>query len=186
MTIPTGSWNKQFFAGQVLSRLHILEGLLIAFLNIDEVIKIIRNSDHPKKDLIKAFSLTEIQAVAILEIRLRQLAKLEEIKIQAERKDLEAQKKVLEKILGNEKTFKEYIKDEIRSDAKKYGDKRRSPIKERKEAEKFSVTDVMDIEPVTVILSKNGWIRSAKGHEINPETVKFKSGDSFMDYCRSG
>ncbi|MCK4767631.1 MAG: DNA topoisomerase IV subunit A [Desulfobacula sp.] len=170
---------------KILSRLHILEGFLIAFLNLDEVIKIIRASDKPKKDLIKTFPLTELQAAAILEIRLRQLAKLEEIKIKSELKDLESQKKQLKKILGDEKTFKEYIKDEIKSDAKKYGDKRRSPIKKRKEAEKFSVTDVIDITPVTIILSKNGWIRSAKGHEINPEAVKFKSGDSFLGYLRT-
>ncbi len=170
---------------KISGRLHILQGLLIAFLNIDEVIKIIRNSDKPKKKLIKAFSLTDIQAAAILEIRLRQLARLEEIKIKAELKELESQKKTLEKILGNEKIFKEYMKDEIKSDAKKYGDKRRSPIKKRREAEKFSITDVIDIEPVTIILSKNGWIRSAKGHEIDPENVKFKSGDSLSDYLRT-
>jgi topoisomerase-4 subunit A len=175
----------KFRLEKILNRLHILEGLLIAFLNIDEVIRIIRNSDHPKKDLIKAFSLTEIQSTAILEIKLRQLAKLEEIKIQAESKDLDSQRKKLEKILGNEKVFKDYIKDEIKSDVKQYGDKRRSPLKQRKEAEKFSVTDVMDIEPVTVILSKNGWIKSAKGHEISPETVKFKSGDSLLGHLRT-
>ena len=170
---------------KILNRLHVLEGFLIAFLNIDEIIKIIRKSDHPKKDLLKAFPLTELQATAILEIRLRQLAKLEEIKIKSEKKDLNSQRKKLEKILGNEKAFKDYIKEEIKSDAKKYGDKRQSPIKKRKEAEKFSVTDVMDIEPVTIILSKNGWIRSAKGHEINPETVKFKSGDSLLGHLRT-
>ncbi|MBU8849767.1 MAG: DNA topoisomerase IV subunit A [Desulfobacterales bacterium] len=175
----------KFRLEKILNRLHILEGFLVAFLNLDDVIKIIRASDNPKKDLIKTFSLTELQAAAILEIRLRQLAKLEEIKIKSELKDLESQKKQLKKILGDEKTFKEYIKDEIKSDAKKYGDKRRSPIKKRKEAEKFSVTDVIDITPVTIILSKNGWIRSAKGHEINPEAVKFKSGDSFMGYLRT-
>ncbi len=170
---------------KILSRLHLLEGFLIAFLNIDAVIKIIRRSDHPKKDLIKAFSLTELQATAILEIRLRQLARLEEIKIQAEQKELNSQRKNIEKILGKEKIFKEYIKEEIKSDAKKYGDKRRSPIKKRKEAEKFSITDLMDIEPVTIILSKNGWIRSAKGHDINPESVKFKSGDSLLGHLRT-
>jgi topoisomerase-4 subunit A len=170
---------------KILNRLHILEGLLIAFLNIDEVIKIIRNSDHPKKDLIKAFSLSEIQASAILEIKLRQLARLEEIKIKSESKDLNSQRKKLEKILGCEQSFKEYIKEEIKSDAKEYGDKRRSPIKKRKEAEKFSMTDIIDIEPVTIILSKNGWIRSAKGHEINPESVKFKSGDSLLGHLRT-
>ena len=145
---------------------------------MDEVIKIIRRSDYPKKDLIKAFSITELQATAILEIRLRQLAKLEEIKIKYEQKDLNSQKKELERILGKEKAFKEYIKEEIKSDAKKYGDKRRSPIKKRKEAEKFSITDVMDIQPVTIILSKNGWIRSAKGHDINPEAVNLNPGFS--------
>lgn len=170
---------------KILDRLHILEGLLIAFLNIDEVIKIIRNSDHPKKDLIKAFSLSEIQAKAILEIRLRQLAKLEEIKIKSEQDELEDKRKQLETILGNENAFKEYIKDEIKADQKKYGDKRRSPIKKRKDAEKFSITDVLDTEPVTIILSQKGWIRSAKGHEINPEQVKFKSGDSLKCHLRA-
>ena len=170
---------------KILKRLHILEGFLIAFLNMDEVIKIIRRSDHPRKDLLKSFPLSELQAIAILEIRLRQLARLEEIKIQSEQKDLNSQRKKLEKILGNEKRFKEYIKEEINSDAKEYGDKRRSPRKIRKEAEKFSVTDVIDIEPVTIILSKNGWIRSAKGHEINPESVKFKSGDSLLGHLRT-
>ena len=170
---------------KISNRLHILKGLLTAFLNIDEVIQIIRSDDTPKKRLIKAFSLTDIQAAAILEIRLRQLAKLEEIKIKSELKELEAQRKHLEKILENEKAFKEYMKEEIRSDAKKYGDKRRSPIKRRKEAEKFSITDVIEIEPVTIILSKNGWIRSAKGHDIDPENVKFKSGDSLSGYLRT-
>ncbi len=170
---------------KILARLHILDGFLIAFLNIDEVIRIIRNSDHPKKDLIKAFSLTEIQAKAILEIRLRQLAKLEEIKIQAEKDELDTQRKYLEHILADETAFKTYIKDELILDAKSYGDKRRSPIKERKEAEKFSVTDVIEVEPVTIILSKSGWIKSAKGHEINPEQVKFKSGDTVMEHIRT-
>ncbi len=170
---------------KIIERLHILEGLLIAFLNIDEAIRIIRNSDHPKKDLIKAFSLSETQAQAILEIRLRQLARLEEIKLKAEKEELESQKDSLEKILENETIFKEYIKEEIRSDAKEYGDKRRSPIKERKEAERFSVIDVMDVEPVSIILSKNGWIRSAKGHDINPLSVKFLSGDSLLGCLRT-
>ncbi len=175
----------KFRLEKILDRLHILEGFLIAYLNIDEVIKIIRNSDKPKPELMKAFSLSETQAAAILEIRLRQLAKLEEIKIKSELKDLKAQKTKLKKILGKEAAFKAYIKDEIKADARQYGDKRRSPIKERKEAEKFSVTDVIDVTPVTIILSKNGWIRSAKGHEINPQTVKFKSGDSLKGYFRT-
>jgi topoisomerase-4 subunit A len=174
-----------FRLDRIVNRLHILEGLLMAFLHIDAVIKIIRTADHPKNELIKTFSLTDIQASAILEIRLRQLARLEEISIKSEKKELESQKKELEKILGCEKTFKSYIKNEIKSDAKKYGDKRRSPIKKRKEAEKFSITDVMEVTPVTIILSKNGWIRSAKGHDISPESVKYKSGDSFLSHLRT-
>ncbi len=175
----------RFNLKKILDRLHILDGFLIAFLNIDQVIQIIRTSDHPKKDLMETFSLSEIQAKAILEIRLRQLAKLEEIKIKTEKKELEKERKSLEKILANETVFKTYIKDEIKSDAKQYGDKRRSPIKERKEAERFSITDVIDIEPVTIFMSKNGWIKSAKGHEIDPGQVKFKSGDFLQGYLRT-
>ncbi len=119
----------KFNLKKILTLLHILNGFLIVFLNLDDVIKIIRNSDQAKDDLIKTFSITEPQAAAILEIRLRQLAKLEENKIKAEKKELELQKKGLEKILGNEKIFKEYIKEEIKADAKQYGDKRQSPIK---------------------------------------------------------
>ncbi len=175
----------KFKLQKIVDRLHILDGLLIAYLNIDEVIRIIRQADSPKKELIKAFSLSQLQADAILAIRLRQLAKLEEIKITAEKKELETQKKKLNKILNNEAVFKSYLKDEITSDAKTYGDPRRSPIKKRKEAEKFSITDVMDKEPVTIILSQNGWIRSAKGHDINPDGLKFKTGDSLLAYVRT-
>ncbi|MBA3009685.1 MAG: DNA topoisomerase IV subunit A [Proteobacteria bacterium] len=174
----------RFRLEKILNRLHILEGFQIAFLNIDQVIHIIRTSDHPKQALIKSFDLSEIQATSILEIRLRQLAKLEEIKILSEIKELEAQRKILEKRLNSKKAFKAYMIDEIREDAKKYGDKRRSPIKERQEAEAFSATDILDIEPVTIILSQNGWIRSAKGHDIDPEKVKFKTGDDLMSFLR--
>jgi len=174
----------KFRLEKILNRLHILEGFQIAYLNIDQVIHIIRTSDHPKKALIKSFDLSEIQATAILEIRLRQLARLEEIKILSEIKELEAQRQLLEKRLNSKEAFKAYMIDEIREDAKKYGDKRRSPIKERQEAEAFSVTDILDIEPVTIILSQNGWIRSAKGHEIDPEKVKFKTGDDLMSFLR--
>lgn len=175
----------KFRLNKILDRIHILSGLLIAFLHLDAVIKIIRSSDHPKKELTDTFQLTEIQAAAILEIRLRQLAKLEEIKLEKELNALKTEKKNLNEILNNETAFKTYIKEEIRSDSKKYGDPRRSPIKVRKDAEKFSLTDVMDVEPVTIILSRNGWIRSAKGHDINPELAKFKSGDSLMRHLRT-
>ena len=175
----------EFRLTKIIDRLHILEGLKTAFLNINEVIGIIRDSDHPKQDLIKAFGLSDIQAAAILDIRLRQLAKLEEIKINGEMDELSVQRKSLEKILNSTAAFKAYLIDEIKADAKKYGDKRRSPIRERKDAEAFSVTDVIDIQPLTVILSTNGWIRSAKGHEINPENAKFKSGDALMSHVRT-
>ncbi|WDP86261.1 MAG: DNA topoisomerase IV subunit A [Desulfobacter sp.] len=175
----------KFRLDQVLSRLHIIEGFKIAYLNIDEVIRIIRQSDHPKKDLIKAFDLSEIQAKAILEIRLRQLARLEEIKIISEMDALDLERKTLEKLLSSPKAFKKFFINEIKEDAKKYGDKRRSPIKERKDAEAFSATDVIDVEPVTIILSTNGWIRSAKGHDIKPENAKFRSGDHLMCHLRT-
>ena len=175
----------EFRLGKIRDRLHILEGLLVAYLNLDEVIRIIRSSDHPKKDLISTFNLSDIQATAILEIRLRQLAKLEEIKIKTEQKDLKKEQRQLEKILGSEKNLRQYVKEEIQADAKLYGDKRLSPIKERKEAEAFQVTDVIDIEPVTIVLSQNGWIRSAKGHEIDPENLKYKAQDSLLSYVRT-
>jgi topoisomerase IV subunit A len=170
---------------KVVDRLHILEGFNIAFLHMDEVIRIIRQSDHPRQDMMKEFDLSSIQAGAILDIRLRQLARLEEIKILSEKKDLKNEQTTLETLLNDKAAFKAYIIDEIKSDARKYGDKRRSPIQERKEAEAFSITDVMEVEPVTIILSQNGWIRSAKGHDIDPQKVKFRSGDSLLCHLRT-
>jgi topoisomerase IV subunit A len=178
--------NKlSFQLDKVVTRLHILEGFRTAFLNMDQVIRTIRESDHPKQDLIKAFDLSREQAAAILEMRLRHLARLEEIKILSEIKGLENRQKEIDTLLNDPAAFRAYIIDEIKSDAKKYGDKRLSPIQERKEAEAFSVTDVMEVEPVTIILSANGWIRSAKGHDIDPEKVKFRSGDSLLCHLRT-
>jgi len=174
-----------FRLDKVVNRRHILEGLRIVFLHIDAVIQIIRQSDHPKQELMKAFGLSQVQAAAILDIRLRQLARLEEIKLLSEIKDLEDEQKNLETLLQDKSAFKAYIIDEIKADARKYGDKRRSPIQKRKEAEAFSITDVMEKEPVTIILSKNGWIRSAKGHDIDPQKVKFRSGDDLHCHLRS-
>ncbi|MCF8112436.1 MAG: DNA topoisomerase IV subunit A [Desulfotignum sp.] len=174
-----------FQLDRVATRLHILEGFRTAFLNMDQVIKIIRQADQPQQDLIKEFDLSSEQAKAILEMRLRQLAKLEEIKILSEIEALENRQKELETLLNEQTAFDAYIIDEIKHDAKKYGDRRLSPIQERKEAEAFSVTDVMEVEPVTIILSKNGWIRSAKGHDIDPEKVKFRSGDSLLCHLRT-
>ena len=174
-----------FRLDKVVNRLHILEGFRIAFLNINEVIRIIRESDHPGQQLMKVFGLSQIQANAILDIRLRQLARLEEIKLLSEIKDLKDEQKTLETLLNDKTAFKAYIIDEIKSDARKYGDKRRSPLQERKEAEAFSITDVMEKEPVTIILSRNGWIRSAKGHDIDPQKVKFRSGDDLLCHLRT-
>ncbi len=175
----------EFRLDKIQNRLHILEGFKIAYLNIDEVIRIIRESDEPQAALMDTFGLTQVQAKAILDIRLRQLARLEEIKILAEIKELEGQRQTLEKILNNEADFKHYIIEEIQQDAKTYGDARRSPVKERKEAEAFDATDIIDITPVTVVLSKNGWVRSAKGHDIVPENLKFKAGDDLLCHSRT-
>lgn len=170
---------------QVVERLHILDGLLTAFLNIDEVIEIIRNEDDPKVHLIQRFGLSERQADAILEIKLRHLAKLEEIKIKTERDELDMEQESIEKTLASKNMLNSLIKKEIRQDIKAHGDERRSPIKARKEAEAFSEEDVMTIEPLTIILSRNGWVRSAKGHDFDPEKAKFKSGDSLLSVART-
>ena len=170
---------------KVVDRLHILEGLMTAYLNLDEIIRVIRDSDDPKTELISRFDLSERQAEAILEIRLRQLARLEEIKIMSEKEKLEEERKRLEKILSSDALIKKEIKKEIRADMKKYGDKRITPIKEREEARAFSESEVIETEPVTVILSENGWIRSAKGHEIVPDNLKFKANDHVASFCRT-
>ena len=175
----------QYQLDKVVDRLHILEGLMVAYLNLDEIIRIIRDSEDPKKELISRFELTERQAEAILEIRLRQLAKLEEIKIMSEKDKLEDERKRLEKILSSDELMKKEIKKEIRTDMKKYGDPRVSPIKEREDAQAFSESEVIETEPVTVILSENGWIRSAKGHEIAPDNLKFKANDHLLSYSRT-
>ncbi|SMC60467.1 DNA topoisomerase IV subunit A [Desulfocicer vacuolatum DSM 3385] len=169
---------------QVLDRLHILEGLLIAFLNIDEVIEIIRTRDDAENALMQRFNLSNRQAKSILEIKLRHLARLEEMKIKGEQEELDKERKSLEKILGSKKQLTNLIKKEIRQDIKVHGDERRSPICERKEAEAFSEEEVIATEPVTVILSTNGWIRSAKGHDIDPSKLKFKTGDSLRTHAR--
>ena len=164
---------------KVLARLHILEGLLVAFLNIDEVIDIIRVEDKPKEALMAKFGLSEIQADAILEIKLRQLAKLEEMKIRAEQEELDNERKQLELVLSSERRLKTLIKKEIIADQEQYGDQRRSPIEARTEAKALSETDLMSSEPVTVILSEKGWVRCAKGHDVDPSTMNYKSGDKY-------
>ncbi|NDY70604.1 DNA topoisomerase IV subunit A [Desulfobacter hydrogenophilus] len=174
----------RFHLEKIVSRLHILEGFKTVYLNLDQVIEIIRRTDDPAKELMDTFGLSEIQVKAVLEIRLRQLARMEEIKITEEMAALSKEKARLDKLLNSPKAFKTFIIKEIEEDAKNFGDKRRSPIKTRKDAEAFSVTDVIEVEPVTIILSANGWIRTAKGHDIDPANVKFKTGDQLLCHLR--
>ena len=169
---------------QVLDRIHVLEGRMIVLLNVDKVIRIIRNADDPKADLIKAFKLSERQADDILDIRLRQLAKLEHIKIEQELKDLQKEQKSLEKILKDPKALAELVIAEIEEDVKTFGDKRRTRIEESEKA--VIETPVID-EPVTVIFSKKGWVRARQGWEVDPSVLSFKEGDSLMSLikCRT-
>ncbi|PTY38208.1 DNA topoisomerase IV subunit A [Saccharospirillum sp. MSK14-1] len=164
---------------KILARLHILDGLLIAYLNIDEVIHIIRTEDEPKQEMIKRFGLSEIQAEAILEIRLRQLAKLEEIKIRGEQDELSAERDRIEKTLGSKARLRTLIKKEILADADQFGDDRRTRLIVREEAQAFNENQILPSEPVTVVLSKKGWIRAAKGHDIDPQGLSYKAGDGF-------
>ncbi|UCH53774.1 MAG: DNA topoisomerase IV subunit A, partial [Pseudomonadota bacterium] len=169
---------------KVLARLHILEGLLIAYLNLDEVIRIIRREDEPKPVLMKRFKLTEIQAEAILETKLRHLARLEEMKIKAEQKELDLERAELEAILKSAVKLKHKVRDEIIEDAEEFGDQRRSPLIEREEAKAIDITQLLPTEPITVVLSEKGWVRAAKGHEVDPRTLDFKTGDRFHHAAR--
>jgi topoisomerase-4 subunit A len=164
---------------RVLRRLHILDGYLVAYLNIDEVIHIIRTEDKPRPVLMARFGLSEIQAEAILELKLRHLAKLEEVKIRAEQEELDAERERLEQTLGSAARLKTLIRKEITQDAEEFGDARSSPIVSRTEAQAFSETELMSTEPVTVVLSARGWARAAKGHDLDPLTLQYKAGDEF-------
>ncbi len=174
----------QWRLDKVEQRLHVLAGLLIAYLNIDEVIHIIRTEDKPKPVLMKRFGITDIQAESILELKLRHLAKLEEMKIRGEQDELEKERDTLSKILNSARRLKNLIRDEIISDAEKYGDNRRSPIVEREAAQAIDEASLVPTEPMTVVLSEMGWVRSAKGHELDPASLAYKSGDGFLDYAR--
>ena len=165
--------------GKVDRRLHLLEGLLIAFLNLDEVIRIIRAEDPPKPALIKRFKLSEDQADYILDTRLRQLARLEEMKIRGEQKELAAERDDLQTVLKSKARLKTLIKKEIRADVEKFGDERRSQLVKRAAAQVMDETVLVPSEQVTVVLSKNGWVRVAKGHDIDPAEMSYKSGDEF-------
>ena len=173
----------QYRLDKVLSRLHILEGLMIAFLNIDEVIDIIRNEDDPKAELMARFNLGDEQADAILNLRLRHLAKLEENQLKAEQDELEKERLNLEAILGSERRLNTLIKKEIQEDAKKYASPRMSQLVEREEAKMISESDMMPAEPVTVVLSEMGWVRCAKGHDIDPKSLSYKAGDNYLAHA---
>jgi topoisomerase IV subunit A len=178
--IETVRKRLQHRLDQVLERLHVLEGLLIAYLNLDEVIMIIRESDHPKQDLMTRFNLSERQADAILEIKLRHLAKLEEQKLTAERDVLVRERDKLALILGSERRLRTLIKNEISADRDQFGDARRSPIVERLESQALKQTDILPNEPMTVVLSEKGWIRAAKGFDADGHALNYKAGDAFQ------
>ena len=169
----------QFRLDKVERRLHLLEGLLTAFLNLDEVIHIIRTEDSPKPVLMERFGLTDIQADYILDTRLRQLARLEEMKIRGEQDELAKERTKLLALLDSEAKLKKLVRQEILDDAEKYGDARRSPIVARAEAKALSETELMPTEPVTVVLSEKGWVRCAKGHDIDATGLSYKAGDGF-------
>jgi len=170
----------RFRYDKVLARLHILDGYLVAYLNIDEVIRIIRTEDEPAVVMMARFGITEIQAEAILELRLRHIAKLEEIKIRGEQAGLIKERDGLEKILSSETRLRRKVRDELLEDAKTFGDARRSPIVERTAAKAMDETELIPTEPVTVVLSEKGWIRAGKGHELDPKELSYKAGDSFL------
>lgn len=177
--VETVRKRLQFRLDRVEKRLHLLEGLLIAFLNMDEVIEIIRSEDHPKPVLMQRFGISEIQADYILDTRLRQLARLEEMKIRGEQDELAKEQAQLQGLLGSETKLKSLVRKELIADAKTYGDERRSPLVERGEAKALSETDLVPAEPVTVVMSEQGWVRSAKGHDIDPAALSYKAGDGF-------
>lgn len=177
--IETVRARLQYRLDKVLDRLHILDGLLIAFLNIDEVIAIIREEDKPKPVLMARFNLTDTQAEAILELKLRHLAKLEEMKIRTEQDELDNERQKLELLLSSETRLKTLIKKELLEDANMFGDARRSPIVTVSAAQAMSEQDLLPSEPITVVLSDNGWVRAAKGHDIDGKQLSYKSGDQF-------
>jgi topoisomerase IV subunit A len=169
---------------KVARRLHILDGLLIAYLNLDEVIRIIRREEEPKPVLIKRFKLSEEQAEAILETKLRQLAKLEEMKLREEQQGLSEERAKLEAILASKARLRKLVREEIEADAGEFGDDRRTSIVERAAAQAIEESELLANEPVTVVLSTGGWVRSAKGHDIDPRTLSYKTGDAFLAAAR--
>ena len=169
----------QYRLDRILDRLHVLNGLMIAYLNLDAVIKIVRNEDNPKQALIKKFKLTERQVDAVLDLRIRQLAKLEEVKIKEEQDALAEEQQDLEKTIKSKARLKTLMKRELMADGEMYGDARMSPIVERDEAQAFRESDLISTEPITVVLSNKGWVRAARGHELDPRELSYRSGDGY-------
>jgi len=182
--IVTVTRRLQHRLERVSRRLHILEGLLVVYLNLDEVIRIIRREDEPKPVLMKRFKLSDEQAEEILNTRLRHLARLEEMKIREEQKQLAAEREELEALLKSKAKLKKLVASEIREDAEKHGDDRRTRIIEREAAQAIDETTLIPNEPVSVVLSTGGFVRSAKGHEIDPHSLSYKSGDGFQSMAR--
>ena len=174
----------QYHLNKIEKRLHILGGLIIAYLNIDEVIRIIREEEQPKAELMSRFNIDDIQAEAILELKLRHLARLEEMEMRREQEELEAKAALIREQLANPESLKALSPNELRDAAKKYGDDRRSPIVHRAEATAMSEQDFMPADPVTVVLSEAGWIRSAKGHEVDAENLNFRAGDQYLSHAQ--
>lgn len=170
----------QYRLDAINQRLHILEGLMIVYLNLDEIIKIIRKEDEPKPVLMKRFKLSEDQADAILDTKLRHLARLEEMQIRAEQDKLSKERDDIEKTLSSSARLKKLIRQELTDDAKKYGNRRMSPIVVRREAQAMKESEILPVDPITIVLSNKGWIRAAKGHEIDPNSLSYKAGDQFM------
>jgi topoisomerase-4 subunit A len=174
----------QYHLNKIEKRLHILAGLIIAYLNIDEVIRIIREEDQPKPVLMSHFNIDEIQAEAILELKLRHLARLEEMEMRTEQEELEAKAAIIREQLANPESLKNLIITELKDDAKKFGDDRRSPIVQRAEATAINEHDMSPADPVTVVLSAAGWIRSAKGHDVDVENLNFRAGDQYLSHTQ--
>lgn len=177
--VDTTRRRLQFRLDRINKRLHLLDGLLIAFLNLDEVIRIVREEDHPKQSLIASFDLSEIQADYILDTRLRQLARLEEMKLKGEQDELEKEKAGIERTLSSDARMRTLVKKELLSAAEQYGDDRRSPIVLREESQALSEVELVSSEPITVVMSDRGWIRAAKGHDIDPSNLSYRAGDGF-------
>jgi topoisomerase-4 subunit A len=182
--VDTVTRRLQFRLEKVNARLHILDGLMVAYLNLDEVIRIVRYEEEPKEALIARFQLSELQAEAILETKLRHLARLEEMKIRGEQGELARERDQLEKLLGSKAKLKKLVREEIVADAEKYGDARRTRLVERAAAQAIDATELVASEPVTVVLSKSGWVRQAKGHEIDPRSLSYKTGDEYRACAR--